>query len=158
MVPKRIATVTHCLIFYWIFPIDICLWEPVFKKKSQILWKGTALCKYFQNDNSILAIYCIFFRAFTFIAGIIYTVIYILDIVLLDDKGPGQRSHFLLYQACLSPSSLMSARTSSYYTFHELLIVTFGLTNIFCNIYLYRFLELQRSKMGKIDVVFRSGL
>ena len=89
------------------------------------------------------------FRAFTFIAGLIYTAIYFIE-RFRDDRGPGNRSHFLLYQACLNPSSLLSERTSSYYTFHEFFITFSGLTNIATNIYLYKFLEVQRHKLGKI--------
>ena len=93
-------------------------------------------------------------RAFSLIVGILYTCIYILD-RYFEYEGPANRTHFLLYQACLDPTSSVSDRTSTYWTFLEFFIIVTFLINISSNIYLYRFLEFQRNKFGKLYLSYQ---
>ena len=71
-------------------------------------------------------------------------------LILLEHKGPGrERTHFVLYHACLDPwsdyPSHMFTKSPTYITLMFFSGAT-CLVNIVCNLFLYRFLETHRLK------------
>ena len=87
-----------------------------------------------------------FHRFLSIFLGFIYSGCYALD-RYLEHKGPGNRCHFPLYQACLDPTTY---KAKAYWTFYEIFIVVTALINISSNLYLYTFLETRRQISGKI--------